>query len=142
MAEIVVVYIDGVGALSFKSETVAVGIENKLKSALPVVAMFLKRPRISTPPFFNWDEVSGNSACACQENPDGVALLWHDTAPLSTRVKQCNADDTVEPIRNIEGKVASILIGQGALWDVFDSGSGTYYVERLVEARTLVGVGT
>lgn len=139
MAEIVVVYIDGVGALSYRSEVVAPGIENKLKSALPVVAMFLRRPN---PPGSWWDEISGISACACQENPDGVALLWHDTAPLSTRMKQCNADDTVEPIRNIEGKLAAVLIGQGALWDLFDSGSGTYYFEKLAEARTLVGYGT
>ncbi len=141
MAEIVVVYIDGM-TLTGRSETVAAGIENKLKSSLPAVAVFLKRPRPSTPPFFNWDEISGNSAFAVQENPDGVALLWHDTAPLSTRIKQANADDTVEPIRDIEGKLARILIGQGAVWDVFDSGSGTLYFEKLAEAKTLVGFGS
>lgn len=141
MAEIVVVYIDGVGALSFRSETVAVGIENKLKSSLQTVAMWLKRPDPSGPGSL-WDEISGVSAMACQENPDGVALLWHDTAPLSTRIKQCNADDTVRPIRNVEGKLAAVLIGQGALWDVFDSGSGTYYFEKLAEAKILVGHGS
>lgn len=118
------------------------GPEASLKSHHQVVAVFVRRPNPTGPPDF-WDEYSTNSLHSVQENPDGCAILTHDSLGQgTTRLRQYNFDDTVEAQRQIDNKVAKAAAGRGANWDVLDDGTGTFYDQKLAEARTLAGFGT
>lgn len=140
---IIAVLINPAGTLVQRNVTMGPGSEALLKSSLQIVGLFIKRDQDeSGNPGPWWDEFSGNSAYACQENSDGTGILSHNTPPGTTWIWQWNINHTRGARRQVSNNLAEALMGQGACWDVLDDGSGSYYEQKLAEAKTLVGYGT
>jgi hypothetical protein len=113
------------------------GAEPALKSHNQVVAVYVKRT-IGDPPQDFWDEFSGNSMYKVQEETDGLAISAHDINPAKTRIKGFE-NGNQGPWREIDPKLANATMGGNASWDTLDDGQGTYYEQKLAEARVLVG---
>lgn len=121
------------------------GVENACKSALEVVAVFVERDLEGDAGGPFWDEYSGNSQYAVLEAYDGVTVVKRD---LTGATKGCikksyyNAAGSPGPNTSVASAFEETTIGAGANWPVLDDGQGSYYEQKLAEARVLVGLPT
>lgn len=118
-------------------------VEQAVKSALEVVAVFVERDVEGDAGGPFWDEYSGNSQYGVVAAYDGVTVVKRDlTGSTKGTVKKSYFNDAASPGPNVQ--VASAFqettIGAGANWPVLDDGQGSNYEAKLAEARTLVGV--
>ena len=112
-------------------------IETAFQSSLQCVGVWVKRT-VGDPPQDYWDEFSGNSQYCVKQSEEGIVINAYDDAPEKTRTKELD-NDVFNAWRTLDNKLASAYMGGGANWDVVDNGTGSYYEEKLAEARTLVG---
>lgn len=139
-----VILINPSGTLVAKTQILgalaAGALEIGLKSALQVVGVWVERSEDENGnPGPWWDEYTGNSAYAVQENSEGVGIFRHDTTPTATKTRQFNNDHSMAAQRQIDNSLAQSVMGQGACWDVLDDGSGSYYTQKVGEAKALIG---
>jgi hypothetical protein len=124
-----------------KRESNLAGSEHLFKSVHPVVAVFTKKWDDADPaygPF--WDEYSGNSMYSVVEGDDEVVISAHDVNPAKTRKKGIGkADSAQTQWEQVDSKLADAVMGGGASWPVVDDGQGSFYEEKLQDARVLVG---
>lgn len=120
-------------------------LENMIKSALQVVAIFVVRDLNGdiSGPF--WDEWSGNNQYKISESYDGITVGVRDVpggggGGASVRLKAYFSDSASSaPFSVIDSKYHESTMGSGGNWVVFDDGQGNLYEQKLQEARVLVG---
>ena len=122
-------------------------IENSVKSALEVVAVFVQRDLNGDQGGPFWDEYSGNNQYKVEEAYDGIQIGVRDVpgggSQASVRVKSYFDDlASPTPFSTIGNAYHESVMGGGAGWIVFDNGEGSLYDQKLAEARTLVGFPT
>lgn len=117
------------------------GIENAVKSALEVVAIFVQRDIEGDAGGPFTDEYSGNSQYSVAEAYDGITLTKRDlTGATKGAIKKSYYNDASSPGPNtpVANAFEESAIAQGANWPVLDDGQGSNYEAKLAEARTLV----
>jgi hypothetical protein len=119
-------------------------VENAVKSALQVVAVFVERDVNGDAGGPFWDEYSGNNQYKVEESYDGIQMGVRDIAgggsSASVRVKSYFSDlANPTAFSNIANDFYESVMGGGASWIVFDDGQGSLYEQKVAEARTLVG---
>ena len=119
-------------------------VEQAVKSALEVVAVFVERDVEGDAGGPFWDEYSGNSQYSIVAAYDGVTVVKRDlTGATKGAVKKSYYDDAGSPGPNVSIANAFEETSIGAAnWPVLDDGQGSNYEAKLAEARTLVGLPT
>ena len=149
-SQVYVVLINPAGNLiqrdvSFNPTNGSANVEMATKSALEVVAVFVKRDLNGDQGGPFWDEYSGNNQYCVAEAYDGVQMKVRDIAGgggggNSVRVKSYFSDLTnPTAFSTIASSYHESVMGSGSNWIVFDDGQGSLYEQKLAEARTLVG---
>ena len=143
--EIHVVLINPAGSLvhrkkKFNPTEGSSGVEHDIKGNLNVVAIYIVRDLDGDAGGPFWDEYSGNSQYRVGESFDGVDVSKRDfTPPHATTKSYYENASSPTPAANIDSKLTDSVMGSGANWPVLDDGQGSYYEQKLIEARTLVG---
>jgi len=120
-------------------------VEAFTKSALQVVACFVKRDLNGDQGGPFWDEFSGNDQYCLAESYDGIQMKVRDVpsgggGQASVRVKSYFSNLTnPTAFGTIASAYHESTMGAGSNWVVFDNGQGSLYTQKLAEARTLVG---
>jgi hypothetical protein len=128
---------------NFNPEAGSIDLENAVKGNLSVVAVFLVRDLNGDQGGPWWDEYSGNSQLRVAETFEGIAVSKRDFTPPHASTKAYTSDANPPlPATNIDSKLIDSTMGSGANWPVLDDGQGTYYAQKLAEARVLVGYPT
>jgi len=120
-------------------------VENAVKSALEVVAIFVERDINGDAGGPFWDEYSGNSQYSVAAAYDGITVTKRDlTGATRGAIKKSYFDDSASPGPNTSVATAfeETTVAQGANWPVLDDGQGSNYETKLAEARILVGLPT
>jgi len=131
-------------SVSFNPTNGSANVESVTKSALQVVAVFVKRDINGDQGGPFWDEYSGNDQYCVAEAYDGVQMKVRDVKGPGTvpavRVKTY-FNDLTNPtgFSYLEAVFHESVMGSGSNWIVFDAGEGSLYEQKLAEARTLVG---
>lgn len=152
-SQVYVVLINPAGTLiqrdvSFNPVNGSTSVEAGTKSALEVVAVFVKRDLNGDQGGPFWDEYSGNNQYCVAESYDGVQVKVRDVpgqggSQASVRVKSYFSDlANPTPFSTIGLSYHESVMGSGSNWIVFDDGTGSLYEQKLAEARTLVGYPT
>lgn len=131
-------------SVSFNPTNGSANVESGTKSALEVVAVFVKRDLNGDQGGPFWDEYSGNNQYCLAEAYDGVQVKVRDVAgggtQASVRVKSYFNDLTnPTPFSSVDAVYYESIMGAGSNWIVFDGGEGSLYEQKVAEARTLVG---
>jgi len=131
-------------SVSFNPTNGSANVEVGTKSALEVVAVFVKRDLNGDQGGPFWDEYSGNNQYCLAESYDGVQVKVRDVPGggtlASVRVKSYYSDLTnPTPFSSVGAVYHESVMGAGSNWIVFDEGEGSLYEQKLAEARTLVG---
>ena len=134
-------------SVSFNPTNGSANVEASTKSALEVVAVFVKRDLNGDQGGPFWDEYSGNNQYKVEEAYNGVQVKVRDIpgggSQASVRVKSYFSDLTnPTPFGTIGNAYHESTMGAGSNWVVFDDGQGSLYDQKLAEARTLVGFPT
>lgn len=118
-------------------------VENAVKSALEVVAVFIERDIEGDAGGPFWDEYSGNSQYSVSEAYDGITVVKRDlTGQTKGAIKKQYFNEAGSPGPNVPVGSAfeETTVAQGANWPVLDDGQGSNYEQKLAAARTLVGL--
>jgi hypothetical protein len=121
------------------------GVEQAVRSALQVVAVFVKRDTDGDAGGPFWDEYSGNNQYCVAQAFDGVQVKVRDIpggggGQANVRVKSYYNDTAPpSPFSTVASAYHESTMGSGSNWVVFDGGEGSLYEQKLAEARTLVG---
>jgi hypothetical protein len=129
--------------VSFNPGNGSSAVEQAVKSALEVVAVFVERDVEGDAGGPFWDEYSGNSQYGVIAAYDGITVVKRDlTGPTKGTIKKSYYDDAGSPGANTQVGTSfeETTIGAGANWPVLDDGQGSNYEAKLAEARTLVGI--
>jgi len=121
----------------------SVGLENMVKSALEVVAVWVVRDLNGDAGGPFWDEFSGNSQYKVVEAFDGIQVGKRDLTgqTLGAKIKSYFSDSSSPgSFVSVDSKLEDSVMGGGANWAVLDDGQGSLYTEKLAAAKTLVGV--
>jgi len=128
---------------NFNPEVGSIDLENAIKGNMIVVAVYLVRDLNGDAGGPFWDEYSGNSQYRVAESYDGVVVSKRDFTPPHASTKGYYSDASSSlPATNIDAKLIDSTMGSGANWPVLDDGQGSYYEQKLAEARALVGYPT
>jgi hypothetical protein len=129
--------------VNFNPAAGSAGVENMVKSALKVVAVFVQRDLNGDTGGPWWDEYSTNNQYAIMETYDGVEVKIRDiTGPSSGVRTKSYFNDLTNPtaIAAVAKALEESTMGSGANWAVLDDGAGSYYEQKLNEAKNLVGL--
>lgn len=132
---------------NFNPVTGSNNVENLVKSALQIVAVFVERDVGGDQGGPFWDEYSGNNQYNVEESYDGVQIKVRDVpgggSPASVRVKSYFSDlANPTSLNSVDNVYHESVMGAGSNWIVMDDGQGSLYDQKLAEARTLVGFPT
>lgn len=128
--------------VNFNPSVGSTGVENMVKSGLKVVAVFIQRDLNGDQGGPFWDEYSTNNQYTLSETYDGVEVKIRDITGSNKGVRRKSYfNDLTNPtaIEQVSSALEDSVMGSGATWPVLDDGDGSFYDQKLAEAKTLVG---